>query len=167
MAPSITRANCQRRPKPGAADLRGFEWRYLWRTTDQHEVTRTLAGLPQSVGADVTLVRVGDTLYNLDYSKNELRSWNMTDWTPLPSRLPSHPAFDRWFWHPYQQTALAVDNTNRTLTLYQLPGFQKGRSSLCEGLPHVQPSVPNRRLLRRVLPGRTGNGVVWDLLENA
>src|SRR5439155_13940600 len=73
------------RPKPGGVDLRGFEWRYLWRAIDQHEVTRTLLGLPWSVDASsVKLVRVGDTLYNLDYSRNELRAWNMTDWTPLP-----------------------------------------------------------------------------------
>ena len=88
-------------PKPGAADLRGFEWRYLWWATAQHEVVRTLAGLPStSVNDSVKLARVGDTLYNLDYSKSELRAWSMTDWTSLPLRWPSHLVFDRWFWCP-------------------------------------------------------------------
>src|SRR5206468_6522958 len=124
------------------------EWRYLWRATEQGEVVRTLAGLPRSVDAPFAkLIGVGETLYNLDENRSELRAWNMTDWTPLPSRLPLHPAFDRWFWHPNQQTALAVDNTNRTLTLYQLPGFQKGQVIPLRGLAAHSAMSPDHRLL--------------------
>ncbi len=156
-------------PKPGAADLRGFEWRYLWWATAQHEVVRTLAGLPSTSANDsVKLARVGDTLYNLDYSKSELRAWNMTDWTSLPLRWPSHLAFDRWFWCPYQQTALAVDNTNRTLTLYQLPGFEKGHVIPLRGLATRSAISPDRRLLAVCFQDGDRERVsVWDLQTNA
>src|SRR5205823_6543557 len=78
-------------PKPGTADLRGFEWRYLWQATKQDETVQTLAGLPRSVDVIVKLASVGDTLYNIDESRSKLRAWNMTDGTPLPSRLASIP----------------------------------------------------------------------------
>ncbi|MSU63207.1 MAG: hypothetical protein EXS31_12565 [Pedosphaera sp.] len=156
------------RPKPGAADVRGFEWRYLWQATDQREVTETLAGLPRvwNVGW-VRLVRVGNTLYNLDESRSELRAWNMINWTLQPSRLPSHPAFDRWFWHLDQETALAVDNTNRTLTLYQLPGFQKGQVIPLRGLATQSAISPDRRLLAVCFQDGDRERVsVWDLRKN-
>jgi WD40 repeat protein/predicted Ser/Thr protein kinase len=154
-------------PKPGAADLRGFEWRYLWRATEQGEVVRTLPGLPSSVVVSVGLVRVGDTLYNLDYSRGKLRAWSMTDWTPLASQLPSHPGSDRWFWHPYQETALAVDNTNRSLTVYQLPGLQRGQVIPLRGLATQSAISPDRRLLAVCFQEGVGQRVaIWDLLNN-
>ncbi len=163
-------------PKPGAADLRGFEWRYLWRATRQGEVVQTLAGLPWwvDVPANPKLERVGDTLYNVVSRRNELRSgselraWNMTNWTPLELRLPSHPAFDRWFWHPYQKTALAVDNTNHTLTVYRMPDFQKGQVIPLRGLVTYSAISPDRRLLAVCFQDGDKQQVsVWDLLANA
>ncbi|MCI0541745.1 MAG: serine/threonine protein kinase [Verrucomicrobiales bacterium] len=149
-------------PKSGVADLRGFEWRYLWRATEQGEVVRTLGGLPFRVGDFARLVRVGDTLYNLDYSRNELRAWSMTDWTVLPSQLPSHTGFDRWFWHPDQEIALAVDNTSRTLTLYQLPGFQKDQIIPLRGRATRSAISPDHRLPRRRQATRVGLGFIEE-----
>ncbi len=156
------------RPQPGAADLRGFEWRYLWGATEQREVVRMLAGLPSPVEIDpVRLVRVGDTLYNVDRRASELRAWNMTDWTALPSRLASPEAFDRWIWCPSQQEALAVDNTHRTLTLYQLPGFRKVREIPLQGLAIHSALSPDGQLLAVCVENGARQRVsVWDLQRN-
>src|SRR5204863_3332959 len=45
-------------PKPGSPDLRGFEWRYLWRAAEQNEVVWTLQGLRGSLQFVVSLVRL-------------------------------------------------------------------------------------------------------------
>ena len=163
------------RPKPGAVDLRGFEWRYLWKVTRQNEVVRTLAGLPLGVDTYFSprLEKVGDTLYNAEYrlcelrNKSELRAWNITNWSPLELRLPSNPVYDRWFWRPEQQTALAADDANRTLTLHRLPGFQKDRVLQLQGIATRCAISPDCRLLAVCIEdGDRQQLSIWDLLKN-
>jgi WD40 repeat protein/tRNA A-37 threonylcarbamoyl transferase component Bud32 len=113
------------RPKPGQADLRGFEWRYFWKVLEDHEPIRTLEGLPATTGwTDSSLITRGDILYNL--SGSELRAWDMRTWERLPLTKPPLQSWVEWIWNPETGTACAADNTNAELMVYRLPKFDKG-----------------------------------------
>src|SRR5439155_23882332 len=104
-------------PRKGAEDLRGFEWRYLRHAADQSDlVTHQMQGLKGSI----SLVLKGDTLYNLREDTGEILAWDMTTWAPLSLKLPALRASEQWWWRPRQQAALAVNDKDRTIAVYQL-----------------------------------------------
>jgi WD40 repeat protein/tRNA A-37 threonylcarbamoyl transferase component Bud32 len=152
------------RPRRGQADLRGFEWRYFWKVVEDHEATRTLAGLPQLPGwnSRVCLTRKGTILYN--QSGNELRAWDMTSWQPLPLARPPQPNWVEWEWNPPTETAYALDYSNATLTVYHLPRFDPGSTlHLPSRVSALATSADGEWLAAGIEEGGKHSAMVWDL----
>jgi WD40 repeat protein len=106
----------------GAEDLRSFEWRYLRNAAKQTgRVTHELQGLKFS---RVLLFREG-TLYNLREDTGEILAWDMATWTALSLKVPSQRASERWWWRPWQQAALAVNDNDHTIAVYRLPSLEE------------------------------------------
>ena len=94
----------------------------------------------------------------------------MTTWEALPLTRPSQPAWVKWIWDPAAETALAVDNTNATLTVYRLPRFDKGPALPLEGPAGPTSMSPDGQVLAVAVQDK-GSGshrvFAWDLARNA
>jgi eukaryotic-like serine/threonine-protein kinase len=114
-------------PRNGAEDLRRFEWRYLRNAADQSGlVTHPLQGLRATpIASKHRIVSTGTTLYNLQGETGQILAWDMRTWAPLPLKLPSQRASERWWWYPAEQAALAINEKDRTISVYRLPGFEE------------------------------------------
>src|SRR5439155_4151240 len=94
--------------------------------------------------------------------------WDMTTWAPLPLKLPAQRASERWWWRPRQQAALAVNDQDRTIAVYRLPGFEE-----VSVVPH--PGKASQAALSKELrtlavgfqDGDVHRVLVWDLSANS
>jgi WD40 repeat protein len=114
-------------PRNGAEDLRGFEWRYFWHAADQTGlVTRQLQGLKGTGAVPYADWAVsGNTLYNWLSGTEQILAWDIDTWTPLAMKLPAQPTSNRWWLRPWEQAAFAVNDGERTIAVYRLPGFEE------------------------------------------
>jgi len=142
-----------------------FEWRYLQHSVRERAATRTLTGVSVPSWHSGTLVCVGETLYNVGDDK--IRAWDLTNWAQLPLAPPSAAGSVHWWWHPRQEIALAVDPTNHTLTVYDLPNFKRGSVVQLRLAPIWAAISPDRRMLAvKVQDTHAQRIVVWDLIQN-
>jgi WD40 repeat protein/tRNA A-37 threonylcarbamoyl transferase component Bud32 len=151
------------RPAKGQKDLRGFEWRYFWKVLEDQKPVRSLEGLPADTGwEDVSLIVRGDILYN--QGGTNLLAWDMKTWESLPLNKPPQPNWVNWLWYPVCDRACAVDNTNATLTVYHLPGFDHALSFPMRGPVSDTALSRNGDLLAAaVQSGGKWRALVWDL----
>jgi WD40 repeat protein/tRNA A-37 threonylcarbamoyl transferase component Bud32 len=153
-------------PTRGGKDSRGFEWRYLKRAADQSGlVSHQLQGLARGAESHFysDLATPGGILYNFLVGTDQIRAWDMKTLAQLPMKLPSQRASE-WWWRPWQQAAMALDEQRRTISIYRLPDF--------DGVGVIQ--VPGRasqaalaKDLRTLAAGFQDGDVhrvlVWDL----
>ncbi|MCI0541751.1 MAG: protein kinase [Verrucomicrobiales bacterium] len=124
---SIDHAQALLGPQPANENdsLRNFEWRHLWHAMQQRKAKLTLRGLPNNGWRGTRLERIGDRLYNVEPTRGQIRAWDVKTWTNLLLPIPEQSSSVEWWWTLAEETAFAVDNPNRTLTVYQLPDFKR------------------------------------------
>jgi WD40 repeat protein/serine/threonine protein kinase len=149
----------------GAEDLRGFEWRYLRQAADQSGlVPHQLQGVKYSR----SLVLTAGTLYNLREDTGEILAWDTAAWAPLSLKLPPQRASERWWWRPRQQAALAVNDKDRTIAVYRLPGFEEVSVIPVPGRAATAAVSEDLRTLAVAFQdGGIYRILVWDLAANS
>ena len=165
---ALTRAEeLLHRHQTDKAELRGLEWRFLWQALQQRKAKRTLTGLPHKGFSMTHLYRVKNTLYNVEETSDQIRAWDTGTWERLPLVVPPQPPSVHWWWQPAEEAAVAVDPTNRTLTVYQLPSFERGVVIPLHGSATQAVISPDRRILAvGVQDAGDDHVVVWDIVRN-
>jgi serine/threonine protein kinase/WD40 repeat protein len=156
-------------PRSGAGDLRGFEWRYLRKASDQNAgVTHQLQGVSASrMFYDSRLIITGSTLYNFQEDLNQIRAWDLRTWAPLDLALP-HEKISNWWWFPDEQTAIAVDASEATIALYHLPSFEKGAVIRLPGKAmQAAASRDLHTLAAAFQDGKIQRVLLWNLATNS
>src|SRR5438034_3223868 len=88
----------------------------------------------------------------------------MTTWAPLPLKLPPQRASERRWWRPWQQAALAVNDQDRTIGVYRLPGFGESWVTPVPGkASQATLSKDLRTLAVGFQDGNIHRVLVWDL----
>src|SRR5437773_5824632 len=101
-------------------------------------------------------------------TSGQIRAWDMTTWAPLSLNLPPQRASERWWWYPPQQAALAVNDKDRTIAVYRLPGFEE---LSVVPLPGEASQAALSKDLRTLAVGFQDGDIhrilVWDLAANS
>jgi len=156
-------------PRRGGQDLRGFEWRYLRHAADQTGlVTHQLQGLRGTGTFPSDFVAEGGVLYNYLFETGQILAWDLTNWAPLPLELPAQRASERWWWRPWRQAALAVNENDATIAVYRLPNFEEVSVIRVPGkASQAAVSKDLRTLAVGFQDGDFHRILLWDLAANS
>ena len=95
-------------------------------------------------------------------------AWNMAYWKPVALPAPQLPGSSMWRWSGNTPDAFALDQTNSTLTVYQLPAFQISSTIHLPGPASVIRMSSDRRLLAVAYQQRgSWRVLVWDVAHES
>jgi WD40 repeat protein/tRNA A-37 threonylcarbamoyl transferase component Bud32 len=147
------------RPVAGQKDLRGFEWRLLWRLLHEAEPAVSLKGIKEWG----SLRRVGDILYH--QTGSDWKAWRIPTWDEL--RFAHDINSNPWWCDERRLTAFEADDRARTLTVHELPSLTKRATIALPGPRDWITMAPDRQTLGIGFKnGDRYQVMIWDLARD-